>query len=91
VSGRLSGDALAVGPGVVGAPGSYRQAIMVLRWFRDAALAGQLALDDEVSGSAAYRYLHEAIDVLAAAARACTTRCWPLEPPGTAICTWSGT
>jgi DDE superfamily endonuclease len=48
--------------------GCYRQAIMVLRWFLDATRVAQLALDNQVSGSTAYRYLHEAIDVLAAAA-----------------------
>jgi hypothetical protein len=41
---------------------------MVLRWFLDSTLVAQLALDNQVSGSTAYRYLHEAIDVLAAAA-----------------------
>jgi DDE superfamily endonuclease len=48
--------------------GCYRQAIMVLRWFLDATRVAQLALDNQISGSTAYRYLHEAIDVLAAAA-----------------------
>jgi hypothetical protein len=41
---------------------------MVLRWFLDATRVAQLALDNQVSGSTAYRYLHEAIDGLAAAA-----------------------
>jgi hypothetical protein len=48
--------------------GCYRQAIMVLRWFLDATRVAQLALDNQISGSTAYRYLHEAIDILAAAA-----------------------
>jgi hypothetical protein len=48
--------------------GCYRHAIMVLRWFLDATRVAQLALDNQVSASTAYRYLHEAIDVLAAAA-----------------------
>ena len=48
--------------------GCYRQAIMALRWFLDGTRVAQLALDNQVSGSTAYRYLHEAIDVLAAAA-----------------------
>jgi DDE superfamily endonuclease len=48
--------------------GCYRQAIMVLRWFLDGTRVAQLALDNQVSGTTAYRYLHEAIDVLAAAA-----------------------
>ncbi|MHA6632167.1 HARBI1 family protein [Pseudonocardia sichuanensis] len=48
--------------------GCYRQAILVLRWFLDGTRVAQLAADNQVSGSTAYRYLHEAIDVLAAAA-----------------------
>jgi hypothetical protein len=39
---------------------------MVLRWFLDGTRVAQFALDIEVSGSTAYRYVHEAIDVLAA-------------------------
>lgn len=45
-----------------------RQAVMVLRWLLDATRLSQLAADNQVSSSTAYRYLHEAIDVLAAAA-----------------------
>lgn len=45
-----------------------RQAIMVLRWLLDATRISQLAVDNQVSSSTAYRYLHEAIDVLAAVA-----------------------
>ncbi|WP_166665474.1 transposase family protein [Kribbella caucasensis] len=48
--------------------GCYRQAILVLRWFIDGTRVAQLALDNQVGASTAYRYLHEAIDVLAAAA-----------------------
>jgi hypothetical protein len=48
--------------------GCYRQAILVLRWFLDATRVAQLALDNQISGSTAYRYLPEAIDVLAAVA-----------------------
>jgi hypothetical protein len=39
--------------------GCYRQAIMVLRWFLDGTRVARLALDNEVSGSTAYRYVHE--------------------------------
>lgn len=46
----------------------YRQAVLVLRWFLDATRVAQLAVDNQVSSSTAYRYLHEAIDVLAAVA-----------------------
>ena len=48
--------------------GCYRQAVMVLRWFLDGTRIAQLAADNRLSSSTAYRYLHEAIDVLAAAA-----------------------
>jgi len=48
--------------------GCYRQAVLVLRWFRDATPVAQLAADNTLSPSTAYRYLHEGIDVLAAQA-----------------------
>jgi hypothetical protein len=48
--------------------GSYRQAILVLCWFLDATRVAQLAVDNQIGTSTAYRYLHEAIDALAAAA-----------------------
>lgn len=48
--------------------GCVGQAMMVLRWFLDGTRVAQLACDNQVSSSTAYRYLHEAIDVLAAVA-----------------------
>src|SRR3954451_4759324 len=48
--------------------GCYRQAVLILRWFGDGARLAQLAGDNRISASTAYRYLHEGIDVLAAAA-----------------------
>jgi hypothetical protein len=45
--------------------GCYRQAVLVLRWFLDGARLAQLAADNEIGASTAYRYLHEGIDVLA--------------------------
>ena len=48
--------------------GCYRQAVLVLRWFLDGTRLAQLAADHRIGRSTAYRYLHEAIDVLAAAA-----------------------
>jgi hypothetical protein len=48
--------------------GCYRQAVLVLRWFLDGTRLAQLAADNRIGGSTAYRYLHEGIDVLAAAA-----------------------
>jgi hypothetical protein len=46
----------------------YRQAVLILRWFLDGTRLAQLAGDHAVSASTAYRYLHEGIDALAAAA-----------------------
>lgn len=43
----------------------YRQALLVLRWFRDATPVHRLALDHRISIATAYRYLHEAITALA--------------------------
>lgn len=48
--------------------GCYRQAVLVLRWFLDSTRLAQLAADNRIGRSTAYRYLHEGIDVLAAAA-----------------------
>jgi hypothetical protein len=42
--------------------------VLVLRWFLDGTRVAQLATDNQLSRSTAYRYLHEGIDVLAAAA-----------------------
>jgi hypothetical protein len=48
--------------------GCYRQAVLVLRWFYDGTRLAQLAADNTISASTAYRYLHEGIDALATAA-----------------------
>ena len=48
--------------------GCYRQAVLVLRWFLDGTRLAQLAADHGIGVSTAYRYLHEGIDALAAAA-----------------------
>jgi hypothetical protein len=48
--------------------GCYRQAVLVLRWFLDGTRLAQLAADNRIGRSTAYRYLLEGIDVLAAAA-----------------------
>ena len=48
--------------------GCYRQAVLVLRWFLDGARLAQLACDNRIGRPTAFRYLHEGIDVLAAAA-----------------------
>ena len=48
--------------------GCYRQAVLILRWFLDGTRLAQLAADNRISAATGYRYLHEGIDVLAAAA-----------------------
>jgi hypothetical protein len=48
--------------------GCYRHAVLVLRWFLDGTRVVQLAADNQLGLSTTYRYLHEAIDLLAAAA-----------------------
>lgn len=46
----------------------FRQAVLVLRWFRDDTPIHRLAADHRISIATAYRYLHEAITALAAQA-----------------------
>lgn len=48
--------------------GCFRQAVLILRWFPDGARLAQLARDNGLSSSAACRYLHEGLTVLAAGA-----------------------
>ncbi|MFF3787533.1 transposase family protein [Streptomyces sp. NPDC001933] len=43
----------------------FRQAVLVLRWFRERGCVHCLARDTGVSQATGYRYLHEDIDVLA--------------------------
>ncbi|WP_160050793.1 transposase family protein [Nocardiopsis sp. FR4] len=44
--------------------GPFRQAVLVLRWFREHGCVHCLARDADVSQATGYRYLHEGIDVL---------------------------
>ncbi|MFF7755028.1 transposase family protein [Streptomyces sp. NPDC007971] len=48
--------------------GPFRQAVLVLRWFRERGCVHCLARDAGVSQAIGYRYLHEGIDGLAAQA-----------------------
>ena len=48
--------------------GCFKQAVLVLRWFLDNTRMTQLAADNAIGSSTAYRYLHEGIDVLASQA-----------------------
>lgn len=45
--------------------GPFRQAVLVLRWFRERGCVHCLARDAGISQATGYRYLHEGIDVLA--------------------------
>lgn len=48
--------------------GPFRQAVLVLRWFRERGCVHCLARDAGISQATGYRYLHEGINVLAAQA-----------------------
>ncbi|MFE9922333.1 transposase family protein [Streptomyces sp. NPDC005774] len=48
--------------------GPFRQAVLVLRWFRERGCVHCLARDAGISQATGYRYLHEGVDVLAAQA-----------------------
>ncbi|WP_406209652.1 IS5/IS1182 family transposase [Streptomyces sp. NBC_01017] len=45
--------------------GPFRQAVLVLRWFREGSCVHCLARDAGISQATGYRYLHEGVDVLA--------------------------
>lgn len=45
--------------------GPFRQAVLVLRWFRERGCVHCLSRDARVSQATGYRYLHEGIDILA--------------------------
>jgi hypothetical protein len=47
---------------------TLEQAVLVLRWFLDGTRMAQLAVDNGISESTAYSYLHEGIDALASRA-----------------------
>ena len=42
--------------------GPWRHAVLVLRWFLDGTRVAQLAIDNGIGRSTAYRYLHEGLD-----------------------------
>ncbi|MFC9682230.1 transposase family protein [Streptomyces sp. NPDC056948] len=46
--------------------GTFRQAVLVLRWFRERGCVHCPARDAGISQATSYRYLHEGIDILAA-------------------------
>lgn len=53
----------------------FRQALFALRWFREAGSVHSLARDAHICQATGYRYLHEAIDVLAEQDPTCTRPC----------------
>ena len=68
----------------------FVQAMLVLRWFKDATDLRLLARDTRISIATAYRYLHEAIDVIAAHARTCTTSWSAARNRGGNSSAWTG-
>ncbi|CAM5607502.1 transposase family protein [Streptomyces aurantiogriseus] len=55
-------------PRVSRALGTFRQAVLVLRWFRERGCVHCLARDAGISQATSYRYLHEGLDILPAQA-----------------------
>lgn len=66
--------------------GTYKQAVLVLRWFLEDTRMSALARDNAISLSTAYEYRDEGIAVLAARKPSlCTGRCWRPKPPVTRV------
>ncbi|MGW1871188.1 helix-turn-helix domain-containing protein [Streptomyces mauvecolor] len=64
---------------------SYDQAVMVLVWFAKGDTFAQLGSHFRVSTDTAWRYVNEAVDVLAPLARPWSRR-WPPRVSGAACC-----
>jgi hypothetical protein len=62
--------------------GTYKQAVLVLRWFLDDTRMAALARDNAISLSTAYDYRDEAIAVLAARQPSLHGCCWRPRPRG---------
>jgi hypothetical protein len=71
--------------------GCYRQAILVLRWLLDGTRIAQLAVDNAVSRSTGYAYLHEGLTVLAAHAPGLQSALLAAKMAGYAYVTIDGT
>jgi len=71
--------------------GCFKQAVLVLRWLLDATKVKQLALDNTISVSTGYAYLHEGITVLAAQAPALPSALLAAKMAGYAHVTIDGT
>lgn len=62
--------------------GTFAQAVLVLRWFFDRTRLAQLATDNAISSTTAYRYLHEGIATSWPRRRPPVTGpCWPRTQP----------
>ncbi len=65
--------------------GTYKQAVLVLRWLFDDTRMTQLARDNGISTSTTYAYRDEALAVLAARKPSLHGRCWRPRRAGTAM------
>ena len=71
--------------------GCYRQAILVLRWLLDGTRIIQLAIDNQVSRSTGYAYLHEGLTVIAEQAPGLSSALLAAKMAGYAHVTIDGT
>ena len=69
----------------------YRQAILVLRWLLDGTRVTQLAIDNQVSRSTGYAYLHEGLTVIAGQAPGLSSVLLAAKIAGYAYVTIDGT
>lgn len=69
---------------------SRTQPKLMLRWYREDTWVANLAADHGLSQAAAYRYLHEGIDVLDAKPLTCTNPWRRRSPIACPICPWTG-
>ena len=63
---------------------TFKQVVLVLRWFLDGTRVRQLAVDNAIGKSTVYTYLEEGLTVLAAQAPRWSRRCSRRKWPGTA-------
>lgn len=68
----------------------FRQAVMLVRWFRGEHDVPKLGRDHRVSRATAYRYIHEGIEVLAAQAPDLLTTLTVPKPKGSRSSSWTG-
>jgi hypothetical protein len=61
---------------------------LVLRWLRHRADLHSRAADAQI-GAAAYRKVHEALDVVPAHTSTCSNSSWTRMPPARRTCVWT--